>query len=38
MLACCAWLWFAQALEDIRRQQAEHAHEHDNDLSDGFEL
>jgi ATP-dependent exoDNAse (exonuclease V) alpha subunit len=30
--------WFAQALEDIRRQQAEHAHEHDNDLSDGFEL
>ena len=30
--------WFAQALEDIRRQQAEHAHEHANDLSDGFEL
>ena len=30
--------WFAQALEDIRRQQAEQAHEHDNDLSDGFEL
>ena len=30
--------WFAQALEDIRRQQAEHTREHDNDLSDGFEL
>jgi hypothetical protein len=30
--------WFAQALDDIRRQQAEHDREHDNDLSDGFEL
>jgi conjugative relaxase-like TrwC/TraI family protein len=30
--------WFAQALEEIRREQAEHARDHYHDLSDGFEL